>query len=122
MAGYLIDEMFHPRGLQQDSRAACTMSLCREVIRIIVSDMEILPAPEKTVMVAATKSGLLPTADRIKDARMVADIIKRMNSESRAVEVRTMRHSWNLQDPELFARSIMAWIEGAALPEEITDL
>jgi hypothetical protein len=48
--------------------------------------------------------------------------MKEGNGESRAVEVPTMRHPWDLQDPELFARSVVAWIEGIALPEEINDL
>ena len=122
LTSYLMDGMFEPPGLQQDSSAACTMSLCREVVGAIVSDAEILPAPARTLMVAATKRGLLPTNDKIEDARMVADIMKEGNGESRAVEVPTMRHPWDLQDPELFARSVVAWIEGIALPEEISDL
>jgi pimeloyl-ACP methyl ester carboxylesterase len=122
VTSYLMDGMFEPPGLQQDSGAACTMSLCREVVGTIVSDAEILPAPARTLMIAATKRGLLPTNDRTEDAKMVADIMKEGNGASRAVEVRTMRHPWDLQDPELFARSVVAWIEGIALPEEISDL
>ena len=117
-----MDGMFEPPGLQRDSSAACTLSLCREVVDTIVSDEEIRPAAARILMVAATKRGLLPTNDRTEDARMVADIMKEGNRESRAVEVRTMRHPWNLQDPELFARSIRGWIEVTDLPEEITDL
>jgi pimeloyl-ACP methyl ester carboxylesterase len=122
LTSYLMDGMFEPPGLKRDSNAACTISLCREVVRTIVSDAEIRSAAARTLMIAATKRGLLPTNDRIEDARMVANIMKEGNSESRAVEVRKMRHPWNLQDPELFARSVIAWIEETRLPEEMTEL
>jgi hypothetical protein len=84
LTSYLMDGMFEPPGLQQDSNAACTMSLCREVVDAFVSDAEILPALVRILMVAATKRGLLPTNDKIEDARMVADIMKEGNGESMA--------------------------------------
>jgi hypothetical protein len=43
-----------------------------------------LPALVRILMVAATKRGLLPTNDKIEDARMVADIMKEGNGESMA--------------------------------------
>ncbi|KAF4982847.1 hypothetical protein FDECE_17430 [Fusarium decemcellulare] len=41
---------------------------------------------------------------------------------SKAVVVKGALHAWNIQYPELFARGIRAWIEGADLPHEFEDI
>jgi len=48
--------------------------------------------------------------------------LKRGSPESKAFKVENRRHAWDLQDPELFARGIKAWMEGEELPEEYIRL
>ncbi|KAI0877441.1 alpha/beta-hydrolase [Hypoxylon argillaceum] len=42
--------------------------------------------------------------------------------DSRAVVVEKAQHLWDLQFPELFARSVEAWVEGGDLPLELKTL
>jgi pimeloyl-ACP methyl ester carboxylesterase len=48
--------------------------------------------------------------------------LQKGNPESMACKVDGKRHGWNLQDPELFAKGIKAWVEHAKLPEEFIPL
>jgi len=53
---------------------------------------------------------------------MLAGIMEKGNPRSRAVEMKAMRHPWDMQAPELFAQCVGRWIEGKELPEEMTAL
>jgi pimeloyl-ACP methyl ester carboxylesterase len=116
---YLMDGT--PGLHKENAHAACTLQLCREVIAILVTDEEIPPVQARTLVVAATKRGFLPTNDSVKDAKMVRECVKKGNLESKAAEV-YRRHPWDLQDPQLFAKSVIAWIEGTILPEDLKVL
>jgi len=48
--------------------------------------------------------------------------LRRGGSASRAFKVEGENHAWNLQDPELFARGIKAWMDGEDMPEEYVEL
>jgi pimeloyl-ACP methyl ester carboxylesterase len=48
--------------------------------------------------------------------------LKRGNGESRAFKVEGKKHAWDLQDPELFARGVKAWLEHEELPEGFVEL
>jgi hypothetical protein len=73
-------------------------------------------------VVAATKGGLIPTNDSIKDARALALLARQNNPETRAVQNKTMRHGWSRQDPKLFAEAIMCWIESKPLPSSFEPI
>jgi pimeloyl-ACP methyl ester carboxylesterase len=70
----------------------------------------------RTLVVAASKGGLIPTNDSIADARTMALLARQKNSETMAVQNKTMRHGWSRQDPKLFAEAVMCWIESKPLP------
>ena len=99
----------------------CTLSLCREVIETVISDREISAVSARTLVIAATNGGLLPS-DSVKTARLVGKRMKTGNAESKIVEVRGMRHAWNTQDPQLFATSVEAWIDETPLSKKFTEL
>jgi pimeloyl-ACP methyl ester carboxylesterase len=96
--------------------------LNREICTAVVTDEVIEPISARTLVIAATKGGFIPSNDRIPDARGLGDVAKAANSQSRVVEHRGMRHPWNRQDPELFAKTVMAWIEGSELPAGFLNL
>jgi pimeloyl-ACP methyl ester carboxylesterase len=56
--------------------------------------------------------------DGAKDCLERGKQLRKGNHESMAFKVEGKRHGWNLQDPELFARGIKAWVEHEELPEE----
>jgi pimeloyl-ACP methyl ester carboxylesterase len=79
--------------------------------------------PARTLMIAAGKGDwLVPSADHPEDARKLAEIGREGNAETRAVTHLGMRHPWNRQAPELFARVVRAWVEGKELPEGFVGL
>ncbi|KAL1606728.1 hypothetical protein SLS60_004135 [Paraconiothyrium brasiliense] len=83
---------------------------------VIDEDMKEKPWGARTLMVAATKGGLIPTNDSVKDAQYLAELGRKGNDDTSAVQNRKMRHAWNRQDPELFAEAAMCWIESTSLP------
>lgn len=80
-------------------------------------DVRNKPWSARTLVVAATKGGLIPTNDPIKDARELALLGQQENPETRAVQNKRMRHAWSKQDPKLFAEAAMCWIENKSLPD-----
>ncbi|RDW71650.1 alpha hydrolase-19 [Coleophoma crateriformis] len=55
----------------------CSMQLCRQVVPAMVESTWPSPWPARTLIVAAGKSGILPTSDRAQDARKLMDIGER---------------------------------------------
>lgn len=107
-----------------------TVSLCREVLGTITfsdpSDSTKTtwpsPWPARTLIVAAGKAGVVPSADHPQDAIKLRGIGNEMNPETAAYTHPAMRHPWNRQDPALFARTARAWFEKGEMPEGFKEL
>lgn len=93
-----------------------------EMLEVPVNDERLIPASARqqlskrgarVLVAAATKKGVLPTDDNLSRAKSVAERLGGV-----AVEVPTMRHAWHVQDPKLFVRVVIAWVEGNDLPVE----
>lgn len=93
-----------------------------EMLQVPVDDETLIPASgrqklsergARVLVAAATKKGVLPTNDNLLRAKSVAERLGGV-----AVEVSTMRHAWHIQDPKLFVRVVIAWVEGNNLPAE----
>jgi len=65
-------------------------------------------------------AGLLDDGE--KDCLERGKQLRKGNPESMAFKVEGKRHAWDLQDPELFARGVKAWLEREELPEEFIRL
>lgn len=48
--------------------------------------------------------------------------LRRGNPQSRSFKVEGMRHTWDVQDPELFAHGVKSWMERRAMLEEFISL
>jgi len=72
--------------------------------------------------VAAGKAGLVPSSDSVKDTVKVRDVGCKMHEETVAYVHPQMRHPWNRQAPELFARTARAWFEREAIPAGFKEL
>lgn len=102
------------------------LALCRaicDILAIPVDNEELLPAEAKSefelrnvrvLVAAATKKGFLPTDDNLERTQLVA---KRLGGV--AVQIPSMRHTWYLQDPTLFAQVMVAWIEERGLSDQV---
>ncbi|KAK4496368.1 hypothetical protein PRZ48_012348 [Zasmidium cellare] len=73
--------------------------------------------PARTLVIAATKRGILPSNDTVEQATKVAEIGREKNVETYAVSHPVMRHAWPRQDPVLFASTVRSFIIGAELPK-----
>lgn len=125
---YLIDADPSLRGTETFGGVR-PMKLCNsisEILAIGIEDEQLIPGAAKqafrdrqirTLAAAATKKGVLPTNDNVERAKAVA---KRLGGT--AAEVSTMRHAWFFQDPDLFSRTVIAWVEGEDLPAEVKVL
>jgi hypothetical protein len=80
-------------------------------------DVSNKPWRARTLVVAATKGGLIPSNDSIKNARELALLGHQGNPETRVVQNKRMRHAWSRQDPKLFAEAVVCWIENKSLPD-----
>jgi hypothetical protein len=56
--------------------------------------------------------------DDVEGCRGVGRVLREGNPASRAVVVEEAFHGWDLQFPEVFARGVIAWVEGRELPAE----
>ncbi|KAK2603336.1 hypothetical protein N8I77_009801 [Diaporthe amygdali] len=122
---YLIDADPSLRGTESFGGLR-PLKLCNsisEILMIGIDEEVLVPATAKQVFrerdirvlaAAATKKGTLPTNDNVERAKAVAERLGGI-----AAEVPTMRHAWFFQDPGLFARTVVAWVEGAELPAEV---
>ncbi|OCL10801.1 alpha/beta-hydrolase [Glonium stellatum] len=99
-----------------------SIALCREIINIFTTAHAQEPIAARTLVVAATKSGLVPSNDSVEDAKVFTSIARKGNELSKGVQHKGMRHPWNRQSPELFAEAIICWIEQRTLPNGFQDI
>lgn len=102
-------------GADVRSNGGGSLALCRQIANPIASTSWPEPWPAKTLIVAAGKSGILPTADHPHDAIKLMEIGRRMNGETVAVTHDGMRHPWCRQAPLFFAETARAWFEGEGI-------
>nr|POE72325.1 putative 2-succinyl-6-hydroxy-2,4-cyclohexadiene-1-carboxylate synthase [Quercus suber] len=76
----------------------------------------------RTLIIAAGKSGLLPTNDNLDNARRLRDIGRQSNPATAAYVHPDMRHPWLRQDPQLWATTAKAWFHGGTLPTGFREL
>lgn len=76
----------------------------------------------RTLVIAATKRGILPSNDNVEQAVKIAEIGRKKNPQTYAVMHPAMRHAWPRQDPKLFAQTARAWIREEELPQGFNPL
>ena len=91
----------------------------KKVWNLVTDDGDVREKPweARTLVVAASKGGIIPTNDSTKDARELALLAQQKNLESTAIQNKRMRHAWIRQDPKLVAEATMCWIESRPLPD-----
>lgn len=89
----------------------CTVKLCREITSSLTGVEWPVPWKMRTLIVAAAKGGVVPSADSCEYAKRLAEVGRKGNQDTIAVVHWGMRHPWNRQAPGLFAETAMAWLE-----------
>lgn len=115
---YLLDGA----DLRPIDQASITPSLCGEIMNSSTPGVWPSPWPARTLIIAATKSGIIPSLDYPEHAMKLANIGRQLNSETRAVQHKAMRHPWNRQAPEVFSTTVQAWIEGKNIGDDFVSL
>ncbi|KAF7185531.1 Zinc finger-containing ubiquitin peptidase 1 [Pseudocercospora fuligena] len=103
-------------------RATCSDLTClaRQIFGDSLSsdaDQWPLSWPAKTLIVAATKGGIVPSNDNVEVAKKMAEIAAELNPGTLAIEHPLMRHPWPRQDPALFAELVEAWLGDKPFPK-----
>jgi hypothetical protein len=101
---------------------AWTLDLCRQIVPPMIEAKWPSPWPARTLIVAAGKSGILPTSDHSRDAVKLMEIGGERNPDTIAVTHPAMRHPWNRRAPELFAETARAWFEREEIPDGLKKL
>ncbi|KAK1075591.1 hypothetical protein LTR33_009449 [Friedmanniomyces endolithicus] len=103
-----------------------TLPLCRAIMSTITAESGdgewAKPWSARTCIISPGKAGIVPSADHPEDAVKYRDIGRKGNAETVVFTHPLMRHPWNRQDPELFARAAKCWFEGDPLPESFIEL
>lgn len=60
--------------------------------------------------------------DDVEATRKMGEILREKCQESRAAVAKRAVHAWDLQFPQLFAKSIRAWTDKLSLPEGLVEL
>lgn len=89
----------------------------RTVAEIITTEDWPAPWPARTLVFAAGKGGIVPTADPPECAVQLRDVGRKGNPETVAYTHSQMRHAWPIHEPLLFARALQAWFEEKPLPD-----
>lgn len=110
-----------------DIRASPEEHLTTDLIGSIVTELSPSsplpkPWPARTLIVAATKAGIVPSNDSIEAATAMLEIGQQGNAETVAFKHPQMRHPWNRQDPELFAETVIAWFKKQPIPDGFEKL
>ncbi|KAI2786977.1 hypothetical protein POX_g09374 [Penicillium oxalicum] len=98
---------------QSRSEGVSLATTC-DIFRILFSSRTLGPIVARSCVVAATKPGL--SADNVHHARRLFETIH-SDSGRRLVQHRGMQHPWNVDEPQLFAKMVICWVQGEDLPE-----
>ncbi len=111
LVSWLMDGADLPRG------ELCSMELCSQIVASPMMGTRWPSSwPARTLIVAAGKSGILPSSDHPHDAVRLMVIGRERSPETIAVTHKAMRHPWNRQAPALFAETARAWFEREDIP------
>lgn len=96
-----------------------SLGLCKDIARSMCHGEAGWPQPwnASTLIIAAGKSGILPTSDNPEAAKRLRDIGRKANDTTVAYTHPDMRHPWDLQAPELYARTVSQWFEQGTVPD-----
>ncbi|KAF2489450.1 alpha/beta-hydrolase [Lophium mytilinum] len=114
--------------LSVSQKGVVTKALCAEILKMlepasVKENVGVVRA--RMLVIAATKSGIVPSGDRVEDAKRIAELARGKGAgsgEVRVVKHAGMRHAWNRQDPDLFARAVVAWVDREDVVEGFLDV
>jgi pimeloyl-ACP methyl ester carboxylesterase len=108
---FIIRWLMDGTDIQRGEPGSCTLGLCQQLAPTMLDTTWPDTWPARTLIVAAGKKGILPTADHPEDAVRLMEIGRGRNEDTVAVTHKEMRHPWNRQDPKLFAETARTWFE-----------
>jgi pimeloyl-ACP methyl ester carboxylesterase len=109
-----------PEGLQDDQRAAAGYGVGIALARALLGGelgAELLGRVSAPVLLVAAGRD-----DDVPGTRWMGGELRVGNAGSRAAKVEGMRHVWCLQDGELFAKGVGAWLAEGRVVEEFEVL
>lgn len=113
----LIRWLMDGTDVRRSNISTSTLALCRDITSPMQETVWPLPWSARTLVIAAGKGGIVPSADHPHDAKKLAKIGREKNEATIAVTHPRMRHPWNRQEPGLFAETVKAWIERQEYPD-----
>lgn len=108
-----------PEGLREDMSAASGFKLGTELAKSLLEDFTAdvwEGVKARTLLVAGALD------DDVGQTKAQGMLLRKGNEGSMSCKVEGKRHAWDLQDGELFAKGVKAWIDEKELPKEFEML
>ncbi|KIW26247.1 uncharacterized protein PV07_09360 [Cladophialophora immunda] len=102
-----------PEGLREQEKSNFSRQLLVDGFRSIAqfTEKDLGSVHVRTLTIAGQAQ------DDVEATRRMGELLRRECGESKAAIVRAGAHTWHLQFPQLFAKTVKAWIDGCRLPE-----
>jgi pimeloyl-ACP methyl ester carboxylesterase len=108
------------------SRGEGSLSLIRDVLKILFQDRSLHTIRRRALIIAATQERLLLPKDSIDSAKRLYQTVEE-GVKRKVVQHRGIVHVWSIEQPELFGKTVRWWIEegmvsSSTLPEEFEEV
>lgn len=123
---YVLHHLFNfvtcPRGeLAQLKNGDAGYGLMAAVMRAIFEPRVTGEIQVRLLAVCAASPGSILARDKVECSKTLLGCVVGVDG-SRAVLHRGVRHAWHIEEPELFAEMVLAWVRGAELDDAFEDI
>lgn len=110
--------------IKQWNAGESSYALVAEVIRTIFNPRELEAIPVRTLVVVAMKPPYLMTDSVDSGKRLFGVVVggRGDGSGSRVAQHRGVHHAWHLEEPVLFAQTVVQWVRNGQLREEFEEI
>ncbi|KAJ6086194.1 hypothetical protein N7486_010475 [Penicillium sp. IBT 16267x] len=120
---HLLNFVVCPRGeLAQLKNGDAGYGLMAAVVRAIFEPRAIGEIRVRLLAVCAASPGNFLARDKVECSNLLFGCVGGEVDGSRAVLHRGVRHAWHMEEPELFADMILAWVRGEELDDGFEDI
>ncbi|EXJ71122.1 uncharacterized protein A1O5_06115 [Cladophialophora psammophila CBS 110553] len=107
-----------PDGLREQERRNFSRQLLTDGFRSIArfTESDLSSVYVRTLTIAGE------TQDDVQATRNMGKLLREGCAESKAAIVRSGAHAWDLQFPQLFAKTVKAWIDGSDFPDGLEEI
>lgn len=101
---------------------SCTLALSGAVVRTLCNGRALGSISTRSLIIAAT-GGTFTPKDKVESSRELFKAVDGgIDGGNRVVQHRGVKHPWHVSHPDLFARTVLEWVEGEELSGSFEDI